>query len=72
MKRSKEPPGKEADDRVRRVLFELALDEGGALEWRIDPTIKPILLLAVAGSLKLAHDEIMLLLSEAINDDSKP
>lgn len=53
------------EEEVRRVLFELAVDNDGAIEWRLDPTLRPVLLFSVLGALELAREEILCLTSEA-------
>ena len=51
-------------DEVRRVLFELAVEKNGALEWRLDPSLKPVLLFSVLGALEFAREEIFAIASK--------
>lgn len=48
----------EEAEELRRVLFELSMTEKGALEIRIDKTMKPIIALAVVAALEGARIEL--------------
>lgn len=58
-------PKEKAEDKLRRVLFELAIDDEGAIEWRFDRDMKPVLLFSVLGSLDIAREEILYAASRA-------
>lgn len=59
IERSEKPPGEEEPENYRRVLFELAVDSTGAVEWRIDRTLPPIMVLSVISGLEVARKDLM-------------
>lgn len=49
---------KKKNDETRRVLFELSITPNGSLEVRLDESMKPLTILAVASALDTLSDEL--------------
>lgn len=49
---------KEEKPEISRVLFELSIDDKGAICLKTDPTLPPIMLLSVLGALRVAQAEL--------------